>query len=104
MQRAEISTQGFNREIEIERKKLEIVKKFAQKRIDLLKKTGGEEAEQEIKLLELFIQSADIGLKELNEKTLTQSIGKITQMVDEFKRFSDEIFGVDSQFSSIMNW
>lgn len=99
MQRAEISTQGFNREIELEKKRLEILKKFAQKKIDLLKKTGGEEAEQEIKLLELFIKSADKGIKDLDKKTLTAAIDKVTRMVDEFRNLSDVIFGTDSRMS-----
>ena len=102
MQRAEISTQGFNRDIEIERKKLEIVKKVAKQKIEVLKKSSTEESRQEIAQLELYIQAADAGLEELNQKTLTQSIEKITQMVDEFKRFSDEIFGVDSQMSRVL--
>ncbi|WP_372932447.1 tape measure protein [Mariniphaga sediminis] len=102
MQRAEISTQGFNRDIEIERKKLEIVKEFARKKIDILKKSNTEESKQEIEQLELYIESSNAGLKELNEKTLAQSIGKVNQMVDEFKRFSDEVFGVDSGMSTIL--
>lgn len=103
MQRAEISTQGFNRDIEIERKKLEIVKKFAQQKIEILKRSGTEESALEIEQLELYIQAADNGLKELNKKTLSESIYKISEMASAMREFSDEVFGADSQVASLFN-
>lgn len=103
IQWAEISTQGYNREIEIERKKLEIAKKFAKQKIELLKKSGTQQSKQDIEQLELFIAAIDKGLQNLNKKTLSDSLAQITQMVDEFKNLSDEIFGVDSQLSNILS-
>jgi hypothetical protein len=101
MQRAEISTQGFNRDIEVEKKKLEIVKKYAKLKIDLLKASGKEENQQEIEQLKLFIEAADKGLKDLNEKTLAESVNRIGEMASAMRDFSDETFGADSQLSSL---
>ena len=102
MHRAEISTQGFNREVLVEKKKMEIAKKYAQLKINMLKLSGKDENKQEIEQLQLFIDAADKGLKDLDKKTLADSLSKISQMVDEMKAFSDEVFGADSQLSNVL--
>lgn len=103
LQKAEISIDGFNLDNRLEKQKLEIVRRYAQKRIDILKTTGNESDKNEIERLELFIKATNIGLKNLNDKNLADSVNKIRQMVDGMKAFSDEVFGVDSVMSSMLH-
>lgn len=96
MQRAEISTQGFNRDLEIEKKKLEIVKDFAQQKIDLLKKSGRTESKEDIDRLKLLIKAADKGLKDLESRITSD-------LINSFSNLSSVVSKINADFGESLN-
>lgn len=108
MQRAEMSTQGFNRELRIEQKKLEIAKKYAQLKINSLTKADATKNKQEIEALKEFVKATDEGLKGINKNQ-----SKISETADTYAeelRLVHEItaellqqFGVNQANAKIIN-
>ena len=90
MQRAEISTQGFNREFEIEKKKLGIARKTAEEKIKILSESDEVINAQEIERLKLFIEATDDGLAKLKTENIlgyidgvNSGLGMMNQLLQE---------------------
>lgn len=107
IQQAEIATQGWNKEIELEKKKLVIVRDIAQKKLDLLKATDAKLYANEIKLLEGYIEATDKGLK--NGFQIGDGSEKAKQYKDELElilQITDalmEQFGMNKANAKIIN-
>ncbi|HCY40434.1 MAG TPA: hypothetical protein DHV48_03635 [Prolixibacteraceae bacterium] len=103
IQKAEISTQGFNKEVELEKKKLQIVKDTATKKLNLLKATDQELYANEIKLLEGFIEASDKGLEGIATKEAQEYLKVINQISDVISQMGTSIGKMNSELGEGVN-